>query len=266
MKTAAIIASLTVVGSLAFAAGKEGVKPVDPEVPQAEGTLASANGSESMQALAADQCAIGEPLNWFTKAYRLPPCFAQRWSQSSLLERGQVVADIDRDGKDDHLIPMHFRDNGNGCVPTHTDQWEWGSEVGNCGFGWDYPFLWKPATSRVGGTVTLTLQPVLSNTSVNTALVVGDLEDGTFDYSYYTVSSLRLMDLFDLDGDGDLDVIVYMVAYAHPNEGGQPPEDWTGLFWLENNAIPNPPLAADLNHDGNVDGVDLGLLLAAWGS
>lgn len=280
MKTPAIIASLTVVGSIAYAAGSQGVAGKQPplmpsgsqahsmqeEMPQSEGILASASSNNFPQGLAADQCAIGEPLRWFRKVYRLPPCFAQRWSQSSLLQRGHVVADIDRDGTDDHLLTMHFRDNGNGCEPTHTDQVEWGGEVFNCqsASGPDYPFLWKPATSRIGGKVTLTLQPVLSIQNISEALLIGDLEDGTVDYSF-AVSSLRLMDLFDLDGDGDLDLLVYMVVYVSPIEGGPPQEDWTGMFWLENNAIPNPPIAADLNRDGRVDGADLSLLLYAWG-
>ena len=278
MKTAAIIASLTVVGSIAYAAGQGGSGKQPPlmpigsqahsmqeEMPQSEGILASASSNNFPQGLAADQCAIGEPLNWFTKAYRLPPCFAQRWTQASLLQRGHVVADIDRDGKDDHLLPMHFRDNGNdgnGCDPTYTDQWAYSGEVLNCPVGSDYPFLWKPATSRVGGKVTLTLRPVLSLYSVVNALQYADFEDGTYDY-YYHVKSLRLIDLFDLDGDGDLDVLVYMAAYA--DQQGQPPEDWTGMFWLENNAVSTPATAADLNHDGRVDGADLSLLLYAWG-
>jgi hypothetical protein len=101
--------------------------------------------------------------------------------------------------------------------------------------------------------------------SFRSAVVAGDLEDGTYDYEY-SVTLLRLMDLFDLDGDGDLDLIVYVEANVNPTDGGQPPQNWTGSFWVENDAIPNPPLAADLNRDGSVDGVDLGLLLAAWGS
>lgn len=266
MKTPAIVSTLTVVGSLAFAAGREGGRLGAQEVPQPEGALASADGNELPQALSTDQCAIGEPLNWFTKAYRLPSCFTQRWSQASLLQRGHVVADIDRDGKDDHLLPMHFRDDGNGCVPTHTDQWQWGGGVVNCALGSEYPFLWKPVTSNVGGTVTLTLQPALTLQSVTHALVFGDLEDGTYDYSY-SVNSLKLMDLFDVDADGDLDLIIHMAIYAYPNEAQPPvPEQWNGLFWFENNAVTNPPVAADLNQDGNVDGIDLGLLLASWGS
>jgi hypothetical protein len=36
--------------------------------------------------------------------------------------------------------------------------------------------------------------------------------------------------------------------------------------WFENIGYekPPPPLAADLNQDGDVNGIDLGLLLAAW--
>jgi hypothetical protein len=39
------------------------------------------------------------------------------------------------------------------------------------------------------------------------------------------------------------------------------------MFWFENIGYEasQPPLAADLNGDGQVNGADLGLLLVAWG-
>jgi hypothetical protein len=42
----------------------------------------------------------------------------------------------------------------------------------------------------------------------------------------------------------------------------------TRQIWFENIGYekPIPPLAADLNGDGWVNGLDLGLLLGAWGT
>jgi hypothetical protein len=68
----------------------------------------------------------------------------------------------------------------------------------------------------------------------------------------------------DMDADGDLDYVctfwVYRFSGTQDILGGQ--------LWFENIGYEKapPPLAADLNRDGAVDGVDLGLLLAAWGT
>jgi hypothetical protein len=63
-----------------------------------------------------------------------------------------------------------------------------------------------------------------------------------------------------MDSDGDLDLVVIVDIEA----GSATRLDG----WFENIGYekPTPPLAADLNRDGSVDGVDLGILLAAWGT
>jgi hypothetical protein len=61
----------------------------------------------------------------------------------------------------------------------------------------------------------------------------------------------------DIDGDGDLDFVCRAT------------DDWTwnAQIWFENIGYekPAPPIAADINGDGRVDGADLGMLLIAWG-
>ena len=52
-----------------------------------------------------------------------------------------------------------------------------------------------------------------------------------------------------MDADGDLDLIG-----SFYDQG----------FWIENTVKANPPLAADINRDGVVDGKDLASVLAAW--
>ena len=59
-----------------------------------------------------------------------------------------------------------------------------------------------------------------------------------------------------MDGDGDLDYLVVLSLSSGRRQ-----------VWFENTGFekPAPPVAADLNRDGRVDGADLGMLLIAWG-
>ena len=63
----------------------------------------------------------------------------------------------------------------------------------------------------------------------------------------------------DCDHDGDLD-LVYLLNATLPDGSRQ--------IWFENIGYekPAPPLPADINGDGRVNGADLGLVLAAWGA
>jgi len=66
--------------------------------------------------------------------------------------------------------------------------------------------------------------------------------------------------LRDMDADGDLD----LVARADRPPTGSPWITERRFFWIENTVKANPPLAADINRDGVVDGKDLASVLAAW--
>jgi hypothetical protein len=63
-----------------------------------------------------------------------------------------------------------------------------------------------------------------------------------------------------MDGDGDLDLVTFI------QHGASSPTSEVNCFF-ENIGYekPAPPLAADINRDGRVDGADLGMLLIAWG-
>jgi len=63
---------------------------------------------------------------------------------------------------------------------------------------------------------------------------------------------LNLHSLLDVDGDGDLDIVLSLV-------GGQ-----GKVVWLENTSVADTNVAADINGDGVVDGKDLAFVLAAW--
>jgi hypothetical protein len=71
---------------------------------------------------------------------------------------------------------------------------------------------------------------------------------------------VQLLGWRDMDQDGDLD----MLCYIEYQTGGNCCESKN--YFFENIGFErSPPLAADLNRDGYVNGLDLGLLLGQWG-
>ena len=260
MKTLAIIATATIAGSIAFAAGQTSIsKRSLSTLPQSNHGLASTVVAESSLPIT-EGCAVGERLDWFIRAHRLPQCFAEQWGTASLLEWGQYE-DIDGDGKDDHLIAMHYRDIGTGCVAVHSSHFEWG-EGYTCPvppFQWyEIPVLWKPVFGVAGEVTVLTLRPVLFFNDVR-SLVSLKVAPGNSD-----VFAFKMLGYFDVDRDGDLDLLIHASGVIISQDGGEHPQ-FSDDFWLENNAISAAPPAADLNRDGRVDGADLALLLYAWG-
>jgi hypothetical protein len=260
MKTPAIIATATIAGSIAFAAGQTSIsKRSLSTLPQSNHGLASTVVAGSSLTIT-EGCAVGERLNWFIRAHRLPQCFAEQWGAASLLERGQY-ADIDGDGKDDHLIAMHYRDIGTGCTAVHSSYFEWGEGYNTCLVppfqSYEFPVLWKPVFGVAGEVTVLTLRPVLTNQDV-ILLVTAEVALGNSG-----VNSFKMLGCFDVDGDGDLDLLIHADGLIYESSGQHQP--FSNDFWLENNVVSTPPIAADLNHDGRVDGADLSLLLYAWG-
>lgn len=66
----------------------------------------------------------------------------------------------------------------------------------------------------------------------------------------------------DADRDGDKDLVLQFFA-----DYGDGSSSLEGQIWFENigHEKPAPPVAADINRDGQVNGADLGILLTAWG-
>ena len=254
---AGVIATATIAGSIAFAAGQTSIsKRSLSTLPQSNHGLASTVVAGSSLTIT-EGCAVGERLNWFIRAHRLPQCFAEQWGTASLLEWGQYE-DIDGDGKDDHLIAMHYRDIGTGCVAVHSSHFEWGGGY-TCPvppfLSYEIPVLWKPVFGVAGEVTVLTLRPVLFFNDVR-SLVSLKVASGNSD-----VFAFKMLGYFDVDGDGDLDLLIHASGVIYDGSG----QPFSNDFWLENNAVSTPAIAADLNHDGRVDGADLAMLLVQWG-
>ena len=97
MKTPAIIASLTVVGSIAFAAGNGSATSAAAQIP---GQRSEARTRESLQGqtMTASDCPAGEPVIWFSPTPRLVPC-GDDSPQLPLLTAQIGPVDVNSDGK-----------------------------------------------------------------------------------------------------------------------------------------------------------------------
>lgn len=233
MKTAAIIASLTVVGSLAFAAGKGDVPP--PRVASYDNGAAK---GDSPDVAASTSCEPTEGIPWFSPIFRPVvtggnacqstysiPATAQPWKS----------ADVNSDGIEEYLA---FSGNYFVLGSQPRDGWILANSI---------------ITSELSGTYE-SLVTVLNANGIAAPFMA--------QYPGTTQASISSLGLRDMDGDGDLDLVVLIDRFS--GNGGF--EQLRG--WFQNTGYEKapPPLAADLNKDGNIDGIDLGLLLAAWGS
>jgi hypothetical protein len=229
MKTPAIIASLTVVGSIAYAAGSQGVSgKQSPVMPR--GSQAHSMQEEMPQMRMTDGCTQGADKNWFTTVHDFGP---RGYSPCTPL--GQYLAtdwdsaqpsDVNGDGKLEYLLGLSGGFIENGIVT-------------------GLQFCLQEITRTPAG-ISTTLCRVASTDALADAVRNWDPN-----VQYVSVRCW----LRDMDGDGDLDLIV---------ERRYSSTDW--WCWMENTGFQHDNrVAADLNDDGIVDGNDLGNLLAAWG-
>ena len=227
MKTPAIIASLTVAGSIAFAAGQQSGGKQSPPMPS--GAQAHSMQEEMPQSLWIPEggCAQGPDKTWFTTGHLLPSCAIV----------GGIAPESSSDVNGDGIRELMF---ANPLCPQ----------------GGGYPILSNgiPSTtallavhecSTAGGTYSESLSCVMRG------------EAGAYLKSQFPAATnvCAYLYLRDMDSDGDLDLVCS--AWVIPNQVN---------FWLENTGFQRTNrVAADLNGDGIVDGNDLGNLLAAWG-
>jgi hypothetical protein len=232
MNTAAIVSTFTILGSLAYAAGQgTAVRPqpvgaITRSPVHEDGAVSQRHQGTTMAALAGGDgsCTIGEPLNWFTTPRPLPECFTIRSMHYKDAE------DINRDGDADFIeyaggvaLSVAGSAQASECV-AHITRTEWN-----------------------GQELVLTRHCVASSESV--AAYAAQRFPGQTVSTYYD-SGLR-----DIDGDGDLDLVLHLEVEPYA----------LYYVWLENTGYEaNNGVAADINRDGVVDGKDLASVLAAW--
>jgi hypothetical protein len=242
MKTPAIIASLTVVGSIAYAAGSQGTagkqSPVMPRGTQAHSMQEDMPQAQNQNKSVASDCAPIEDKVWFAPTPLIVPCT----NNGSLEAQPSNLADVNGDSTFEYL-----RDPQTG----------WG--------GWWVIYNNEPSTEVAQSAVfTETIDKYglkLWRIPLLDARIYAWCEDN-LPPTLYGFRRIGLRGWRDMDSDGDLDLILY-AADLNPNGGALS----TQVLWLENIGYekPAPPIAADINRDGRVDGADLGLVLVSWG-
>jgi hypothetical protein len=244
MKTAAVVSSLITVGSLAFAAGQSRVAVSDaPALPPVAIAEHDVGGTEEggIAAVAGDACyTLGEPLNWFTKVHLFtsePSCQSSVWGGwGTDFNWARWSGDANADGLRDDLVWMKRTSKG---YVHNTPVYQ----VCTSTFQGDGPVWCKAEYSANGGDVSVILRAVLSEDLLLPLLQ--EFEPPLTSTCFFP------LDMTDMDGDGDLDMVIRITANGR-------------LAWAENTSVANPPLAADINNDGVVDGRDLATVLASW--
>lgn len=251
MKTPAIIASLTIVGSIAYAAG-QGVAGKQasamPSGAQAHSMQEQEPPSGIMQGARTD-CPSGEPVTWFLQTPHIIECNNSGGTGIGVLGGGAV--DVNGDGR------LEFY-GGTGYASQ--DIVLNGSSIGVSLSIWVNridPATQKPTAIRdLVEVIPSSLGQWVLATYPSTTVATVYIAD-TDDYNFGNRSS----GWRDMDADGDLDYLVRLYVQS----GSASPV--YSQIWFENTGFEKaaPPVAADLNRDGRVDGADLGMLLVAWG-
>jgi hypothetical protein len=245
MKTPAVIASLTVAGSLAFAAGQSRV--TQPPFAPAPPTLPTMGGGETVAMMSSTQCNGGAPLNWFTEVHLLPTCANLVWSGTYI---NSARANMNNDGAIEVISLL--RNGGESALSyaptTHLasgNPWNPGCCLGTY-------VLFATSITPDPVTPTITIHPVMRGQLLLDALcALGVCNPSVFEFYWRA--------LHDIDGDGDLDA-VFSISGTEMYSS----HSVNQYIWVENTAPSNPPLAADINEDGYVDAKDLAMVLSAW--
>jgi hypothetical protein len=245
MKTAAIIASLTVVGSIAYATGSQGVASKQRDPISAARNIAQASvvpNTEHFNQMDSGCPSGNQPQQWFTTVHPLDECASrlfQRYNPNGLNCWTSIQVDINEDGATELMTVA-------GCLTSLLDG----------GVPAPVQPVYKVANlSSNGGIGTATFSEVMDSAAL--IEFVGTHFKGISSTETYAFVQIMFA---DVDGDGDLDAIAGIDGIFGYNW------DRVGYVWIENTGFQHTnPIAADLNHDNRVDGADLSLLLYAWG-
>jgi hypothetical protein len=228
MKTPAVIASLTVAGSIAFAAGQQSANDLirpDSESVSSPDAATPEPRAAAFFTLGSNGCPdVGS--TWFSQRIRPLDSCSQTWFTSEAL----VHADVDNDGRIEYFARVAGILLIQGGLPT-----------GSC----------LVEQSLLVSTGDLPAErTVCVADSADLAAYAAERFPGVLTAQAYS-GGWR-----DMDNDDDLDLVVF--CYADVVNG-------SFFCWLENTGFQKQPrLVGDLNADGKVNGADLGTLLVNW--
>ncbi|MBU6210121.1 MAG: hypothetical protein KGR22_09445 [Planctomycetes bacterium] len=230
MKTSALIASITVAGSLAFAASQQGNSQLQ-SMTTTDSVLAWSTNLRTSQSTLADECNVefGEPLNWFGSVREVP---APQQCVLNFIGAGGYE-DLNRDGRVDQLT-----------FPETCVRQDWQNNAGAVIIG-------RQTTRLQDNPPKVRIQCLIRTAEI----IVWIDENISVDHQNIKAAPRFLA---DLDDDGDLDFVVRLVFFGDDPAAIDDQRD----VWIEN--VSTPPPTGDLNGDGSVTGADLAVVLANW--
>lgn len=257
MRTASATASLSVATSLAllagFASASDALRPRTPMAAAGSTSGGDAGPGVVAQQARGSDCPAATSESWFAQTPRLIACAFNENPPLAVFPVGP--ADINGDGKAEFF--QFFRSSilavWNGAPysgPNDGPSSGYISISSLVSAGGAYQakeMRVQIFDSSIGNWCLANLPAPAAPNRMVSVYLYGQIPDGNASWSGWR----------DIDGDGDLDFVCRATDEA----------TWNAQIWFENigNERPSPPVAADLNGDGRVDGEDLGRLLASWG-